>query len=153
MTIPVCRWRETHASGKATCASPKVRGGQNGFDAEKVCSTCAIADHEPLTPEQIAARNQPRSPVPAHGPGTELKAMLAELGISPENCNCNARAAQMNRWGAACKEHRLEIAAWLKEAATNAVTEFKVDDPIEAFLPLVDEAIRRAEVTSPDRKD
>ncbi len=37
---------------------------------------------------------------PGYGPGTELKAMLAQLGIT-ENpaCDCNAKALQMDFWG------------------------------------------------------
>lgn len=142
-----------HDDGRATCASVKIRNGDKPFCAAHTCvnrdgSPCFAADHEPLTAEQLAERAERQRPTPAEGPGTELKAMLSALGISPDNCNCNARAAQMNRWGVAgCCEHRLEIAEWLREAAAGKVTEFAVTDPAEAFLPLVDEAIRRADCT------
>lgn len=149
--LPICRWRGQHENGNATCASVKVRSPATGFDAASVCinrsgSPCIFADHEPVTEEQLAARRARQTPPPANGPGTEMKAMLASMGINPESCQCERRAAQMNRWGVAgCREHRLEIAAWLREAATQAITDFAVTDPVEAFLPLVDEAIRRAE--------
>jgi hypothetical protein len=37
---------------------------------------------------------------PQSGPGTELKKLFAELGITDfAGCSCNANAAQMNDWG------------------------------------------------------
>lgn len=148
--LPTCSWRTMQTDGLATCGSPKVMGGDRPFPPASVCinrdgSPCVYANHPPLTPEQIAEREARRKPL-TDGPGAELKIMLTDLGVSPENCQCEQHAAQMNLWGVeGCKQHRLEIAAWLKEAAASAVTEFKVEDPVEAFLPLVDEAIRRAE--------
>jgi hypothetical protein len=51
------------------------------------------------------------------GPGTELKALLASLGINPSpSCSCNARAADMDRLGVAwCKENTATILGWLRE--------------------------------------
>lgn len=82
------------------------------------------------------------------GPGTELKKMLEELGaVGHQGCNCDAHAFQMNHWGAeGCVKHRLEIAEWLRQSAQALSKELKAEpDPIESFLPLVDEAIRRSE--------
>lgn len=103
-------------------------------------------------------------PVP-RGPGTELKKLLAQLGVVAAGvpCDCNAHAAQMDAWGAdGCREHRGETVAWLREgqtkwgwaaklkaAALAVVTglAFTLDwsDP---FPSLVDEAIRRSEFTT-----
>lgn len=100
----------------------------------------------------------PRPQAVGGGPGTELKALLAEAGFEAGNCTCNSRAAQMDAWGpAACRERRDEIVGWMKEAyrrlgwlarlggAFKALRNglvFDVSDPVGG---LVDEAIRRAE--------
>lgn len=91
------------------------------------------------------------------GPGTELKALLAELGLSPDGCDCDRRAAAMDALGpSGCREMRANIVAWLKAAwpdlgrgerarfilrALFAGRLLRVD-PVGA---LVDEAVRRAE--------
>mgnify|MGYP006931609776 CR=1 FL=1 len=56
------------------------------------------------------------------GPGTELKKLLTELGISSFNgCSCNERAAQMNRWGVeGCREHFDIIRCWIVDAQEKA---------------------------------
>lgn len=53
------------------------------------------------------------------GPGTELKKLLASLGIKPEkNCACNARARVMDRQGCDwCEQHIDVIVGWLREEA------------------------------------
>lgn len=39
-------------------------------------------------------------PPPSHGPGAELKALLATIGIhSSPTCKCNKMAKQMDAWG------------------------------------------------------
>lgn len=95
------------------------------------------------------------------GPGTELKVLLASLGLTAGGCHCDERATQMNRWGVTgCRERFEEIVAWLREeqknrswrdillAGRNAlltglVTKIKVLDPAPGLL---EEAIRRYEV-------
>lgn len=81
------------------------------------------------------------------GPGTELKKILGRLGFFPTlTCSCDSYVALMNEWGVGgCKVRKHEIAGWLKLAASSVIREFKVEDPIEAFYPLVEEAIRLAE--------
>lgn len=98
---------------------------------------------------------------PPGGPGTELKSLLAELGVGDaNNCGCGSKAMQMDVWGVAgCRERRSEIVGWLAEqrrsrgwgatlaAATRALVfgaAFRLSfvDPLGS---LVDEAIRRAE--------
>lgn len=53
------------------------------------------------------------------GPGTELKKLLATVGIKASpNCSCNAKAAQMDAWGPdECESRREEIVSWLGEEA------------------------------------
>jgi len=53
-------------------------------------------------------------PVPAGGPGTELKKLLATMRVRSSGCKCNHRAAEMDRRGAAwCREHLDQITSWL----------------------------------------
>lgn len=51
------------------------------------------------------------------GPGTELKALIASLGINPgPSCDCNAMARQMDEWGVeGCREHFDEIVDRIKQ--------------------------------------
>jgi len=53
------------------------------------------------------------------GPGTELKKLLATVGINATpNCSCNARAAEMDRQGADWCEANIDtIVGWLREEA------------------------------------
>ena len=61
---------------------------------------------------------EPPAP-PPHGPGTELKKLLATIGITATpNCSCNARAAEMDRQGADWCEHNIDtIVGWLRQEA------------------------------------
>jgi hypothetical protein len=100
-------------------------------------------------------------PAPAGGPGTELKALLASLGIlTRPGCSCNAYADIMDRWGVTeSRRRRAEVVGWLKaeagrrgwlakaRAAAAAVATglaFRLD-ALDPFGSAVDEAIRRAE--------
>lgn len=93
-------------------------------------------------------------------PGTELKKLLASLGIlGSTSCDCDNRIAQMQAWGVkGCQQNRDLIIEWMRagqgqwgwaaklKAGVLAVTTglaFRLDwsDP---FPSLVDEAIRRA---------
>jgi len=55
--------------------------------------------------------SQASTPRQAGGPGTELKAIFAEMGVKEEEgCGCNALAAQMDQWGVeGCEKRRDEI--------------------------------------------
>jgi hypothetical protein len=57
---------------------------------------------------------------PTHGPGTELKKLLARVGITASpDCSCNTRAAEMDRQGVEWCEANLDtIVGWLREQAT-----------------------------------
>jgi hypothetical protein len=54
------------------------------------------------------------------GPGTELKKLLATVGITATpNCSCNARAAEMDRQGCDWCEANIDtVVGWLREEAT-----------------------------------
>ena len=53
------------------------------------------------------------------GPGTELKKLLARIGIvATQHCSCNARAKQMDEWGCDICELRMEtLTNWLQDEA------------------------------------
>lgn len=106
---------------------------------------------------------RPPKPIQAwpHGPGTELKAILASLGIQPSvSCDCNAKARQMDAWGPeGCRKNFDIIVKWMQEgapnwgwlaylsAAANAVATglaFKIN-PTDPFPGIVEQAIKRAE--------
>lgn len=61
-----------------------------------------------------------RATLPQGGAGTELKKMLAAVGIeSTPNCACNRRAAEMDARGPDwCEENIDTIVGWLREEAT-----------------------------------
>lgn len=65
------------------------------------------------------AQQQPPRPAP-HGPGSELKRLLARVGIKATvNCSCNAKARLMDERGVAwCEANLEEITGWLREEAT-----------------------------------
>lgn len=61
-------------------------------------------------------------PAPTHGPGTELKKLLARIGItSTPSCSCNARARLMDENEARepgwCEQNIDTIVGWLREEA------------------------------------
>lgn len=62
-----------------------------------------------------------RAAVPAAGPGTELKKLLAGWPfkiVATANCSCNAKAAEMDRRGIEwCEANVDEIVGWLREEA------------------------------------
>jgi hypothetical protein len=53
------------------------------------------------------------------GPGTELKKLLAKIGITATpTCSCNARAREMDARGIEwCEAHLDQIVGWLREEA------------------------------------
>jgi hypothetical protein len=72
---------------------------------------------QPL-PESLPAPEPLESTEPTGGPGTELRKMLASIGIHPkgEKCKCNEHAHEMDRRGADWCEANLEqILDWLEE--------------------------------------
>jgi hypothetical protein len=95
----------------------------------------------PRTPKPGFVTPQPEPVPPSHGPGTEVKALLAKIGITASpDCKCNSRAAYMDKMEAEqpgwCEANIKEIVGWLRESAA------------ERGLPFVDIAgrvlVRRA---------
>mgnify|MGYP000016352777 FL=1 len=70
------------------------------------------------------------------GPGTELTAILQQLGISEKtSCNCRAVALQMNRWGVdGCRVP--ENHAWIVERLTANAEKYSWRDTITAATNL-----------------
>lgn len=82
-----------------------------GFAAERdfPCPAGYTAENYPSAPTA--------PPVPS-GPGTELKAILAGMGILPGTCSCAAMLARMNAWGPeGCEQHLEEIVTHLVSEA------------------------------------
>jgi hypothetical protein len=77
-----------------------------------------LAGDCPNPPVDISPGKIP-PPQPAGGPGTEMKAILASVGIVPDaNCECNGRAAQMDAWGVAgCRRNFHAVVGFLKDGA------------------------------------
>lgn len=67
--------------------------------------------------------DRPEKPIypwpPGFGPGTELKKILASVGIEPSpSCDCNGKALQMDLWGVAgCRENRDAVVGWIRDNA------------------------------------
>lgn len=78
-----------------------------------------------VRPPPSRRTNQPaaaRAAAPTKGPGTELKKILAKIGITATpTCSCNARARKMDEMEAKepgwCEAHLDEIVGWLREEA------------------------------------
>ena len=88
------------------------------------CTVCGVDDFfcgSARACPALPASPQPPTP-PTNGPGTELKKLLARVGITASpDCSCNARAAEMDRqeqqtpgW---CEANLDTIVGWLREQA------------------------------------
>lgn len=85
-----------------------ARGKGGGLPSHGVCRHC-LSGH--VIPTHIP-------PAPPAGPGTELKRLLARIGITKGSCACNAHAAEMDAKGADwCIENIDTIVGWLREEA------------------------------------
>ena len=89
------------------------------------CSVCGDYAPDPSFPRNCSGPRAPGSavvaePLPAHGPGTELKKLLALIGITAApDCACNAHAAEMDaKGGEWCAANLDTIVGWLREQAT-----------------------------------
>ena len=76
--------------------------------------------------------------LPDAGPGTELKRLLAAVGLRVDgSCSCNRRAREMDRRGVAwCRANLETIVDWLREeaqrrksAAAQSMAEHQADPP------------------------
>ena len=92
--------------------------------ADKVLCRC---HRQPPGAERPVVKHSPTFIDPSlaivkEGPGTELKNLLAELGITgPQGCGCESKAQRMNRWGVeGCRERFETIRGWLVESRGKA---------------------------------
>jgi len=90
-----------------------------GFTDDGICKTCGAPR---INARQLCGTWRPDvqpPPRPTPGPGTELKKLLARVGITATpDCACNARAAEMDRQGVEWCEGNLDtIVGWLREQA------------------------------------
>lgn len=151
--------RRSRASGVVAAITPAT-------SAEDLAARRAAYN----TPEAVAARTKAAEELRIRnlGPGTQLKNLLAELGLQPSsNCQCDSRAAQMNAWGViGCLDNRETIMGWLREEAEKASwgsllygavklalgkSHISLFDPYNSLLA---EAIRRAEsAAAPQRPE
>lgn len=78
----------------------------------------ADGDFMVVDTKDLPVRVRPDKP-PTHGPGTELKALLAKFGIhASPTCGCNAMARKMDAWGPdESLKHLEEIVDVMEETA------------------------------------
>jgi len=97
---------------------------QRGYTLNEVAACVVARDGDSWTID-TAHPAYPRGakpgwdPPPPAGPGTEMKKLLAAVGIvASANCPCEHRARQMDDWGPdECSERIEEIVGWLREQA------------------------------------
>jgi len=78
-----------------------ARCRQRGYTLDEVRPCIVRQDGDQITVDETHPA-YPRTPKPAptSGPGTELKALLAAIGIvASPTCKCNKMARQMDQWG------------------------------------------------------
>ena len=103
----------------------EARCQERGYTLDEVLPCVVSQDGDEWTidvehPAYPRVSRLPESPAtPAHGPGTELKKLLARVGITATpDCSCNARAAEMDRQGVEWCEANIDtIVGWLREQA------------------------------------
>lgn len=92
-----------------------------------------------------------------HGPGTELKKIIADLELTGvKGCGCGQKASVMDAWGVGgCRANRDTIAKWIKKslakvsfgkrlAAYRKLRKADWFSHLDPYGSVVDEAIRRA---------
>lgn len=113
-----CNWSDRGDSWtceQCNAAVPK------SLSPERPLSACFVGMKKArVSPADLASPKVAATPreIP-EGPGTELKKLLSRVGINSQpGCSCNARATQMNLWGAdVCERREDEIVGWLREEA------------------------------------
>lgn len=102
----------------------EYRCRERGYTMEEVMP-CVISQDGDLWTFDVDHQAFPSTPRPADarpetkGPGTEMKKLLAKIGItSTPDCQCNARARYMDEQGPEwCEQNMAEIIGWLREEA------------------------------------
>ncbi len=102
-----------------------ARCRQRGYTLEEVHPCIVSEDGSRITVDETHPA-YPRTPKPGFaphprptsGPGTELKALLAKIGIhASPTCGCNKMAKQMDIWGQESLNHIEEIVDVMEETA------------------------------------
>lgn len=94
--------------------------GAQVVNIRQVCKRkCGDALPEPTVDAQRENKLLLFSAPSAYGPGTELKKLLAKVGITASpDCSCNAKARLMDERGIKwCETNLDEIVGWLREEA------------------------------------
>jgi hypothetical protein len=83
---------------------------------------CTVCGAPRINARQVCGTWRPDVDPPAavaNGPGTELKKILALVGIvATDSCPCNSRAAEMDSQGVQwCEDNIDTIVGWLREEA------------------------------------
>ncbi len=97
---------------------PRCQPKLNFWKTRWKCTVCgARRPFNAQTQTLATIHHECGRPKPYAGPGTQLKRMLAKLGLKPEpGCPCLSRAAEMDRRGVPwCAENIDTILGWLKE--------------------------------------
>ena len=100
----------------------EARCRQRGYTLKEVRACIVREDGDTLTVDETHAAfpRVPRQHATNGGPGTELKKLLARVGITASpTCSCNARARTMDANGCEwCEANIGQIVGWLREEAT-----------------------------------
>lgn len=124
----------------------EARCRERGYTLDEVRECIVSEDGDAITVDELHAayprERKAGQEVSSSGPGTELKKLLATVGIKPTpTCSCTARAREMDARGCDwCEENIDMIVGWLREEATSRKLPF-VD---AAGRLLVRRAIRNA---------
>jgi hypothetical protein len=98
-----------------------ARCRQRGYTLDEVRPCIVSEDGDQITVDEThpAYPRQARPKViPPPGPGTELKALLATIGIvATPTCSCNKMAKKMDEWGQESLNHIEEIVDVMEETA------------------------------------
>jgi hypothetical protein len=103
----------------------EARCSERGYTLDEVMPCVVSQDGDEWTIDvehpaypRVSRLPEPVAP-PAHGPGTQLKSLLARIGLTASpDCSCNARAAEMDRQGVEWCDANLDtIVGWLREQA------------------------------------
>jgi len=94
-----------------------ARCHQRGYTLDEVRGCIVSQDGDSITVDETHPA-YPRSQKGTQGPGTELKALLAKIGIhASPTCGCNKMAKKMDEWGQESLNHIEEIVDVMEETA------------------------------------
>jgi hypothetical protein len=101
---------------KAVCA-------RRGYTLAETAACIISRDGDTVTVD-VDHPAYPRAPKPQSGPGTELKKLLASIGITATpNCKCNARVKHMDAMEAQepgwCERNIDTVVGYLRESAAD----------------------------------